>query len=147
MSRLTQLPILAAWLEKKSPSLLAGWQRRYVAVADQKIWYWSEKFDTPVKEPAEINSVPLFAVRSIAVVVRSRCVHFRFLCFSNRCLHPQGEKHETLFDVEARDSKTGDIRQYKFRAQSVVERDAWVRGLQAHQEHMLKVLRFQSMRR
>ena len=52
-----------------------------------------------------------------------------------------------MFVVEARDSKTGDIREYKFRTATCAERDAWVQGLQAHQEHMLKVLRFESMKR
>jgi hypothetical protein len=63
-----QLPKLACWLDKKSPSLLAGWQRRFVAVADNNIYYYSDEFSFPPNGPAvsaKVNRIPLIAVRAI----------------------------------------------------------------------------------
>ncbi len=70
------------------------------------------------------------------------------ICFRPYRPHAQKTKDETVqFDVEARDSKTGDVRKYKFRAKTTAERDRWIDGISAHRDHMLKVLRFQSMNR
>jgi hypothetical protein len=61
--------VLAMWMQKKSPSLLAGWQSRYVAVSRQNLYYWNEQFSTPVNEPTPIHIIPLFAVLTISAVV------------------------------------------------------------------------------
>jgi hypothetical protein len=63
------------------------------------------------------------------------------------CFCAQQSNDPCQFDVEARDSKHGDIRHYLFRTKTSAERDLWVAGLQAHHAHMLKALRFQTMQR
>ncbi len=84
--------------------------------------------------------------------IQSSCNVFASLFVVSNTYCPRGvsqkTKDESLhFDVEARDSKTGDVRKYKFRTKTTAERDRWVDGISAHRDHMLKVLRFQSMNR
>ena len=80
-----QLPVLCGWLEKKSPSLLAGWQKRYVAVATESLYYWPDAFPIPpevARVSAEVHAVPLFAVRAIEVRLGWGCHTHRMLSMS-----------------------------------------------------------------
>ncbi len=73
--------------------------------------------------PRDVNCVPLLVVRSIG--------------------HPKGKggKDETQFEVEAQDSKSGELRNYLFKAKNAAERTRWVKGLNAHRDFFLKMLR------
>ncbi len=73
--------------------------------------------------PHDVNCVPLLVVRTIG--------------------RPKGKggKDDTQFEVEAQDSKTGELRNYLFKAKNAVERNRWVKELNVHRDFFLKMLR------
>ena len=128
-----ELPVLCGYLDKMSPSFLVGWQTRYVAVADYNLYYAPDPYPLPGglggnvngPVPREVNCVPLLVVKTISGL--------------------KGKKDECQFQVEAQDSKSGDLRNYLFKAGTVADRDRWVAGLSAHRDHFLKMLRRTAM--
>ena len=50
-----RLPIeIRGYIEKYSPSIFAGWQRRYVIVKDRKLKYYTSDKDKDLKAPLGI---------------------------------------------------------------------------------------------
>jgi hypothetical protein len=58
----------ALWLEKKSPSFFVGWQSRFVAFSNFKLWYSSKTIDIPVAEPSDIKCIPFSDIVQIRPV-------------------------------------------------------------------------------
>ena len=131
-----KLKLMAGWLEKRSPTYLMGWQKRYVAVTDFNMYYASFKFDCPFPSDPEqnkallsqLNCVPLLVVKSIAART-----------FKSK------ESDDFSFEVQARDSKTGELRDYLFRANNAKVRDDWVASMNEHRDYMMKMLQWTAL--
>jgi len=119
------LPILEGYLEKYSPHLFAGWQRRWVVVRDYYL-FWAKKEvvlennSSPLKENNKekfVNHIPLLTVQKIL----------------------PDAKDPNKFVITGQDRKSGGVREYVWRIPSThgqSERMTWIGGLQKHIDHL-----------
>merc|ERR1711924_494210 len=84
-------------LEKKSPSMFAGWQTRWVIYWDDMLYWGATKV-----EPKD---------GKIDTTTFKGSIHIT--CIGDKGFRKGDNKEE--FIVEARDAKTGDMREYLFR--------------------------------
>jgi hypothetical protein len=109
--------------------LLRGWQRRFFFIADYKLLYIKDETipgELTAQQMAEkslLNTISLLVMQDI--VIKSDSPQFQF-------------------EISARDPRTGTLRSYLLRADTAVERERWVNGLNAHREHLLSTLRWAS---
>eukprot|EP00475_Leptophrys_vorax_P025345 TRINITY_DN35515_c0_g2_i1.p1 TRINITY_DN35515_c0_g2~~TRINITY_DN35515_c0_g2_i1.p1 ORF type:complete len:618 (-),score=178.08 TRINITY_DN35515_c0_g2_i1:739-2592(-) len=121
------LPELKGYLQKKSPTMLRGWQKRYFWVKDFKLFYAPTEVEMnsideeKMSEKLGWNSISLVTVHSISAKPDSA----------------DGE-----FNIRARDPRTGQMRNYVLKADTNIDRDRWVRGLNTHRDHLLSTLRW-----
>jgi hypothetical protein len=124
------LPALSGILLKRSPNMLRQWQKRHFWVRDFKLYYShnevkSGKFDEEkLSQDKKSVSISLVTVHSITE-------------------KPDSED-STEFQVRARDPRNGQMRTYILKAESVSDRDRWVRGLNAHRDCLMSTLRWAS---
>jgi len=128
-----ELPVLEGYLEKKSPSKYAGWQKRWVVVRDW-VFYWAKKeVDvgkkhsslTPKQKKQFVNHIPLMLVKSVTV----------------------GPK-EGQFTIVAQDRKNGQVRNYTWRvlsSQGSKARKAWIDGLERYRSNLQLCMQWLSM--
>jgi hypothetical protein len=121
------LPDVKGYLQKKSPTMLRGWQKRYFWVKDFKLFYAPTEVDMNTVDEEKMseklgwNSISLVTVHSISAKPDST----------------DGE-----FIIRARDPRTGQMRNYVMKADSNGDRDKWVRDLNTHRDHLLSTLRW-----
>lgn len=121
----TSLPIVSGFLQKRSPSVLRGWQRRYFFLRDYNLYYSQNEvesesnWDETSLDKDVLNVISLVVVQSIAA-----------------------KNEPTVFEIKARDPRTGQMRTYILKADTLNDRDRWVRDLNTHREHLLSTLRW-----
>jgi hypothetical protein len=119
------LPKVSGYLQKKSPTMLRGWQKRFFWVKDFKLFYAPNEVDTnSIVEDEKMtekgwNAISLVTVHSISA-----------------------KSEDGEFQIRARDPRTGQMRNYGLKADSNSERDRWVRDLNTHRDHLLTTLRW-----
>merc|ERR1719471_863532 len=119
------LPVLEGYLEKYSPHLFAGWQRRWVVVRDYYL-FWAKKevvLENNVSPLGSknkgkfVNHIPLLTVQKIV----------------------KDDKEPNKFVITGQDRKSGGVREYVWRIPSThgqSERMTWISGLQKHIDHL-----------
>lgn len=125
LDRREHLIELSGWLEKQSPSLHARWQKRWVVVVEHTLFYWKEKVAVGSKAEAEktdhLNKISLFLVDKI--------------------VKDDNDKKGRKFEIVARDPRSGERRNYRWRCENQKLCGTWVEGLQAHKEQAMSELK------
>jgi len=122
-----ELPKLAAWMEKKSPSPPYSWQKRFVMVIDSHLlWNDIERDLINVKNIKERQkfkgSISLMKIRSVSAVY--------------------DQKKNRKFIIEARDAKRNQLRKYLWKADSTETRNFWVKYLTKHVKNQKNMIQF-----
>lgn len=125
LDRREELPLLHEWLDKQSPALHARWQKRWVVVVDHTLFYWKEKVAVGSAKEAEktghLNKISLFLVDKIC--------------------KDDNDKKGRKFEIVARDPRSGERRNYKWRCENQNLCNKWVDGLKAHKEQAMSELK------
>eukprot|EP00475_Leptophrys_vorax_P046289 TRINITY_DN9893_c0_g1_i1.p1 TRINITY_DN9893_c0_g1~~TRINITY_DN9893_c0_g1_i1.p1 ORF type:complete len:566 (+),score=110.77 TRINITY_DN9893_c0_g1_i1:36-1700(+) len=120
------LPKVHGFLQKKSPTILRGWQKRFFWVKDFKLYYAPNEVDTnTIVEEEKMNAEKGWNAISLVTIQT----------ISSR--PDDGE-----FQIRARDPRTGQMRNYVLKADSMNDRDRWVRDLNTHRDHLMSTLRW-----
>ena len=122
-----ELPKLAAWMEKKSPSPPYSWQKRFIMVKDAHLlWNDIERDLINVKNIKERQkfkgSILLMKIRSVSAVY--------------------DQKKNRKFIIEARDAKKNQLRKYLWKADSTETRNFWVKYLTKHVKNQKEMTKF-----
>lgn len=114
------LPNPRGWMEKKSPDYFAGWQKRFVLVSEDHGVCWAkEEFGVwdPTNKKTVFNAedvknkVPWIAISSVRKITEG--------------------KYQRKFQISGRDTITGDMRDYLWKAEDQASRDQWVKDINA----------------
>jgi len=122
------LPILEAWLEKKSTSMARGYQRRWVIVRGSHL-LWSD-IQRDIKNPKDAkerrkfnNSINIMSIKDIQPVTKGKT-----------------QRKFTL--IVGTSGIKNKRKEYLWKCATKEDRDFWVKGLQKHINHMKSVVAY-----